>query len=93
MKTAVRLQEPDDAARQPGAGVSGGQTVGEPSAAQVVRVGVHDHRAAQYIVGADQRDERVLVRELGHARVVGLDVAQVAGVSDLVLRTAVLVLR
>lgn len=71
----------------------GGQTVGEPSAAQVVRVRVHDHRAAEDVVRADQRDQWVLVRERGHASVVRLDVAQIASVSGLVLGTAVFVLR
>lgn len=89
----MRLQDADDSARHPGAGVAGGRAVGEPAAAHVVGVGVHDHRASHDVVGADQRDERVLERELRHAGVVGLDVAQVPGVSHLVLGTTVFVLR
>jgi len=83
------LQESDDAARQPGTGVAGGQAVREPSSAQVVDVRVHDHRASQDAVRADQRDVRVLEREHGHARVVPVDVAQVTGMPVLVLRSAV----
>lgn len=69
--------------------MAGGQAVREPSSAQVVDVRVHDHRASQDVVRADQRDERVLEIEQGHARVVPVYVAQVSGVSRLVLRTAV----
>ena len=87
------LQDSDDSARNPGTGVSGGQAVGEPSAAHVVGVSVHDHGATQDVVGADQRDERVRVRELCYTSVVRLDVAQVSGVSGLVVGTAVFVLR
>jgi len=84
------LQDSDDAARQPGTGVSGGQAVGESSAAKVVGVGVHDHRASQDVVGSDQRDERILERECRHSHVVSVDVAQVAGVSGVVCGTTVL---
>lgn len=73
--------------------MSGGRAVGESAAAQVVGVGVHDHRASQDVVGSDQRDERVRVREQRHAGVVRLDVAQVAGVSGVVFRAAVFVLQ
>lgn len=87
------LQESDDAARKPGTGVSGVKTVRESTAAHVVGVGVYDHGASEDVVGSDQRDERVLERELRHTRVVGLDVAQVTGVSVVVLGATVLFLR
>lgn len=93
IKVIVCLQKSDDAAREPGTGVSCVETVHESSAAQVVGVGVHDHGAPEDAVGSDQRDQRVLERELRHARVVSLDVAQVAGVSVIVLGTTVLFLR
>lgn len=88
------LQDSDDATSEPRSSVSGGQTVGESSASQVVGIGMDYYPASQNAVGTNQRDERILVRELSHSRVVRLDIAQVTNVSVVqFVRAAVFVLK
>jgi len=79
----------DNAAGESSAGVARGETELVAALAEVVDVGVDDHRASDDGQWAGQRDGGVGNLDHGDAVGASLDVAEVAGVADLVGRRAV----
>lgn len=87
------VRNPDHAASRPSARIARLQAVLVAALAQVVGARMHDDRAPQHGLLADQLDEAVLERALPVAVGVGLEVAEVADVAGLVGGCAVISLQ
>lgn len=93
MNTNYYLRESNHSARRTSTGVASCQRVRMVAASEVVFAGMHDQATSDDAAVSSQRDDGVAELSLHNTGLVGLDVAQITDVTNLIGGSAVVKLK